>query len=53
MQCPRCDQQLIWGNDFDAEDIGYDVGGIVTYYSCQCGVQVEIFVPFEREDETS
>lgn len=51
MLCPRCGKELIWNSDFDSEDIGCPDNGIVTYYSCTCGVSVEVFVPFENDDE--
>lgn len=42
MKCGFCGGKLIWQNDFDAEDLGYDKEGIVTYYTCsECGAMWE------------
>jgi hypothetical protein len=50
MNCPRCDEPLIWGCDFDAEDLGFDESGIYTNYSCNCGVTVDVYIPFDKEE---
>lgn len=34
MKCPLCNSEMIWGNDFDWEDIGKEGEGIVSFYSC-------------------
>lgn len=34
MTCPRCNTQMIWGNDFDFEDYGYEGEGIIGVYTC-------------------
>lgn len=35
MTCHFCGHALIWGCDYDAEDLGYDGEGVVAHLSCQ------------------
>ena len=51
--CPNCSSySLHWNSDAEAEECGYSVAGIVTFYHCaNCGAEVEVFVPNEREGE--
>lgn len=47
--CWLCGGKLIWGNDFDAEDLGYDRPGIVAQLQCSnCNADVE-YVLLEEE----
>ncbi len=51
MKC-ECGSELIWGNDFDNEDIGInDNEGIVSTYSCpnnNCEVlNIEVYKEFK------
>ena len=51
MKC-ECNNELIWGNDFDYEDMGIeDIDGIVSTYSCvngDCEVgSVEVYKDFK------
>lgn len=50
IKCPRCNSNLTWGNDFDAEDVGIDGHGIVSYFNCNCGVTAEAYYPLEQEE---
>lgn len=53
MNCLICKSKLIWGADFDAEEYGYDTGGIVGTYSCSnedCGLFYEFITLFPPED---
>ena len=48
MNCYRCNNELIWGGDFDYEDYGLPGEGIVTNLSCsRCGSYVEVYLPSE------
>ena len=49
-ECFHCGHRsVIWGNDFDAEDYGYDRKGVVHSLSCMnCGADIE-YVIFEDE----
>ncbi len=52
MKCGFCGGELIWSNDFDALDIGWDKDGIVTQYNCsECGAMWEGILLDEDEDE--
>lgn len=43
MNCPRCNKELIWQNDYD---LGIeDDDNTYTDYACECGVMVT--VPWE------
>lgn len=47
--CPLCEKELSWGGDNDAEDYGLPAGlGIVSNFSCTCGVYAEAFFPLEK-----
>lgn len=50
-ECFHCGHRsVIWGNDFDAEDYGYDRKGVVHSLSCMnCGADIE-YVVFEDVD---
>lgn len=56
--CIHCGGNLVWQNDFDFEDCGYDGCGVVTFWHCsQCGAEIEVKLPLrplpteEEEDE--
>ena len=54
MNCWHCNEELIWGADFDYEDYGMDGDGIVSTFSCSndnCDVFVEVFLTLKEEDE--
>ena len=45
--CPVCkSRNMMWDSDEDAEDSGYSVAGIVSFYHCEnCGMEAELLVP--------
>ena len=51
-ECFHCGQRsVIWDNDFDAEDYGYPIAGIVHCLHCtNCGAEIE-YVIYEGEDD--
>ena len=51
-QCFHCLQQsVIWDNDFDFEDFGYDGVGIVHCCHCtNCGADIEYRIRFDSEE---
>ena len=54
MKCWHCNEELIWGGDFDYEDYGIEGEGIVSNLSCpneDCNVYVEVFLPLEENNE--
>ena len=52
MKCPNCDSEMIWDNDFNSEDCGYDEKGIISYYEyLKCGTIAEIYVPEKSPNE--
>ena len=54
MKCWHCNEELIWGGDFDYEDYGIEGEGIVSNLSCpneECNVYVEVFLPLGEENE--
>ena len=37
MKCPKCGEEMIWGNDFDVDE------EVISVYSCnKCGEEVEV-----------
>tara|TARA_R110000822_G_scaffold53335_1_gene137613 strand:+ start:3057 stop:3224 length:168 start_codon:yes stop_codon:yes gene_type:complete len=55
MICPRCNTNLIWDSDFDAEDYGIEQDGIVSIYTCpddKCNIIVTIYDLFDDEELT-
>ncbi len=55
MKCPRCNEDMLWSNDFDYEDVGMYGEGIVSIYDCNnkdCHVNtVEIYTDSKLKDE--
>jgi len=54
MNCWHCNNQLIWGADFDYRDYGIDEEGIVSNFSCSneaCDVHVEVYLPMGEGNE--
>lgn len=52
-ECFHCgSRSVIWDNDFDFEDFGYEGEGIVHICHCtNCGSEIEYRVPIETTDE--
>ena len=50
--CFNCgEDSVIWDNDYDFEDMGYEGKGIVHCYHCfNCGAEIEVRVPEEGEE---
>lgn len=50
-ECINCGHRTVyWQSDFDAEDIGYDEPGVVSYWTCaHCGAEIEVYVK-EKND---
>lgn len=34
MKCGFCGGDCYWQNDFDAQDLGYDKDGVVSFWTC-------------------
>ena len=52
MKCWHCNEEVIWGGDFDYEDYGMDGEGIVSNLSCsKCSAFYECYLPIGEEDE--
>ena len=51
MKCWHCNNELIWGGDFDYEDYGLDGKGIVSNLSCsKCNAYVEVYLNLDEGD---
>ena len=51
-KCSECGVKLIWNNDFDAEDCGYEFDGVVGVYSCPyCDTMYEIVDNFDLDEQ--
>ena len=45
-ECFFCNTEVIWQSDFDAEELGREEEGIVSFYTCpECGSEYEVFQP--------
>tara|TARA_R100000808_G_scaffold17656_1_gene38966 strand:+ start:4218 stop:4394 length:177 start_codon:yes stop_codon:yes gene_type:complete len=55
MKCWHCNNDVIWGGDFDYEDYGLEGEGIVSNMSCsECEAYYEVYLPFgEKKEEIS
>ena len=52
MKCWHCNEEVIWGGDFDYEDYGMDGEGIISNLSCsKCPAFYECYLPIGEEDE--
>jgi len=50
LRCWFCGGEMIWGSDFDFEDIGYEGEGIVSSFSCQkCRATAEVCLRTDEE----
>ena len=44
MKCPKCGEEMIWGNDFDVDE------EVVSVYSCnECGEEIEVIYSESEE----
>ena len=44
MKCPKCGEEMIWGNDFDVDE------DVISVYSCnECGEEVEVIYSESEE----
>ena len=53
MKCWHCNNELIWGGDFDYSDYGIDGEGIVSNLSCMnkdCGAYVEVYLKTDKKE---
>ena len=53
MKCWHCNKELIWGSDAMFDEIGLDVSGIVSFFSCSnknCECTVEVYLPEDKWD---
>jgi len=53
MKCFYCNEDVIWQNDFDMEDIDPDSQyNIVSYYQCnKCKAWYEVYTDKKEEDD--
>lgn len=51
--CPFCGEPtIIWDNDYDLQDVGYEEEGILSEYHCMnCNAWFEFGVPFQKENQ--
>ena len=54
MKCFYCDEDVLWQNDFDAEDVNPDSSyTIISYYDCKnCGAWYEVYQNPKEENDT-
>lgn len=52
-ECFHCgERKVVWQNDYDYEDLGYDGQGIVHMCTCSnCGAEIEYRVPLGTNEE--
>ena len=53
MKCWHCNEEVIWGGDFDFEDYGIEnKKGIVSNFSCsKCEATYECYLPLGGQDD--
>ena len=51
--CPFCGKPtIIWDNDYDLQDVGYEDNGILSEYHCMnCNAWFEIGVPLNEDNK--
>ena len=48
VNCYNCKSEMIWGNDFDFDECGYEGEGVVKCFNCpRCETYAEFVVPFD------
>ena len=51
-KCFCCGYEVIWDNDFNYDDLGYNGNGIVRLYHCpNCGSDIEYRIPLNEEED--
>ena len=52
-ECFHCGARAVyWNGDFDAEDYGYEVPGIIHECTCaNCGAQITYFIPIAEDEK--
>lgn len=51
-KCFNCGADLIWESDFNADEVGYEEEGIVTFYTCpNCGADYQVFIPINNKPQ--
>ena len=54
MNCPYCENEMIWQADADYRDAYGDYDGVVRYFTCsnkECGTDIEISRKDNKGDE--
>ena len=53
VKCYACKSEMIWQNDFNFEDFGYEGDGVVSCFSCPaCDTYAEFVIPDKRTKYT-
>ena len=53
VECYNCQSEMIWGNDFDFKDFGYDGEGVVVCFTCpKCDTYAEFVIPDKESKYT-
>lgn len=51
MECKKCNQEMIWQNDFSFEDIQIEGEGIVSYFYCpHCDKLYEALWDYSKDE---
>ena len=54
VKCYNCNSEMIWGSDFDFDDLGYEGEGIVSCFTCPtCDTYAEFVVPNKESKYTN
>ena len=54
VKCYNCEAEMIWGNDFDFDDFGYEGEGIVSCFTCpKCDTYAEFVIPNKKSKYTN
>lgn len=52
VDCPKCDQKMIWDSDCTADEAGYSEDGLVSFFHCaDCGSSAVFHQPLKDTSE--
>ena len=49
VKCYNCDTEMIWQNDFDFDEVGYEGEGVISSFTCpECDTYAEFVISLSK-----